>query len=194
MFISGLWCGIERYAHLDITRLDGSLQHLYGRKRMPEHKAFERYFRKFDMPTNHAVFGGLYRWLFNNLITLHLIYDSSVLTRYGEQQGARKGYNRHKPGRKSHHSLLAFVADVEMIANLWLRSGDAHTSNNFQAFLEETLSFFVKRKSVYYVWIQASIAKVFLSTLKTGRFPLITSRQFPCMCLFNARLPHSESG
>jgi hypothetical protein len=115
---------------------------------MPEHKSFERYFQKFDIPTNHAVFGGLYRWFFEKLkfdnFTLDI--DSSVLTRYGEQEGAAKGYNRHKPGRKSQHPLLAFVADVEMVANLWLRSGDAHTSNNFQAFLEETLDFFGEKK------------------------------------------------
>ncbi|MDR1524072.1 MAG: IS1380 family transposase, partial [Tannerella sp.] len=48
-FMSGVWCGAERYTYLDIMRLDNSLQRLYGWKRMPEHKAFERYFRKFDM-------------------------------------------------------------------------------------------------------------------------------------------------
>ena len=60
-FMSALWCGADRYAHLDITRLDHSLQRLYGWKKMPEHKAFERYFRKFDMATSQAVFGSLYR-------------------------------------------------------------------------------------------------------------------------------------
>jgi hypothetical protein len=72
--------------------------------------------------------------------------DSSVITRYGNQQGSKKGYNKYKPGRKSQHPLLAFVADIEMVANFWLRSGDAHTANNFQAFLEETLSFFQEKK------------------------------------------------
>jgi hypothetical protein len=57
-----------------------------------------------------------------------------------------KRYNKHKPGRKSQHPLLAFVADIEMVANFWLRSGDAHTAINFQAFLEETLSFFQEKK------------------------------------------------
>jgi hypothetical protein len=148
LFMSGIWCGAERFSHLDITRLDTSLQRMYGWKRMPEHKAFERYFRKFDIPSSHAVFGGLYRWFFNNLkfdnFTLDI--DSSVITRYGNQQGSKKGYNKHKPGRKSQHPLLAFVADIEMVANFWLRSGDAHTANNFQSFLEETLSFFQEKK------------------------------------------------
>jgi hypothetical protein len=50
------------------------------------------------------------------------------------------GYNPRKPGGKSHHPLMAFIADVEMVANFWLRSGDAHTANNFEAFLQQTLS------------------------------------------------------
>jgi hypothetical protein len=72
--------------------------------------------------------------------------DSSVITRYGEQEGSSKGYNTHKPGRKSHHPITAFIADIEMVANFWLRSGDAHTANNFKAFLEKTLSFVGNKK------------------------------------------------
>jgi hypothetical protein len=32
---------------------------MYGWDRMPGHKAFERYFRKFDISTSHAVLGAL---------------------------------------------------------------------------------------------------------------------------------------
>ncbi|MDR1120244.1 MAG: hypothetical protein LBM08_04935 [Dysgonamonadaceae bacterium] len=110
---------------MDITRLDTSLQRLYGWGRMPEHKAFERYFRKFDIPASHAVSGGLYRWFFNNLqfdnFTLDI--DSSVMTRCGEQQGSARGCNKHRPGRKSHHPNMAFVSEIEMVANFWLRPG-----------------------------------------------------------------------
>ena len=35
--MSAVWCGAERYAHLDVTRLDYSLQRLYGWEKMPEH-------------------------------------------------------------------------------------------------------------------------------------------------------------
>jgi len=31
--------------------------------------------------------------------------DSSVLTRYGDQEGAERGYNPAKPGRNAHHPL-----------------------------------------------------------------------------------------
>jgi hypothetical protein len=66
--------------------------------------------------------------------------DSSVNTRYGSQEGAKKGYNAQKPGRASHHPLIAFVNDLKLVANFWLRSGDAHSAKNFEGFLEETLS------------------------------------------------------
>jgi hypothetical protein len=88
---------------------------------LPEHKAFERYFCKFGIWENNQISGKLYQRFFSSLkfdnFTLDI--DSSVITRYGEQEGSAKGYNRHKPGRKSQYALLAFVADVEMVANFW---------------------------------------------------------------------------
>lgn len=35
---------------------------------------------------------------------------------------------------------MAFVSDIRMVANVWLRSGDAGAANNFMAFFEDTLS------------------------------------------------------
>lgn len=147
-FMAGVWCGANRFVQLDVTRMDRNIQRMFGWDKMPEHKAFQRYFAKFDMASTNSVFGNLYRWFFDNLkfdnFTLDI--DSSVITRYGEQEGAKKGYNKHKPGRKSQHPIIAFVSEIEMVANFWLRSGDAHTANNFKAFLEETLSFFGRKK------------------------------------------------
>jgi hypothetical protein len=89
-----------------------------------------------------VVFQHLYQWFFQNLHfdNYTLDFDSTVLTRYGEQQGSKKGYNPQKRGRKSHHPLMAFIPDCRMIANFWLRSGDSHTTNNFLGFLEDTLN------------------------------------------------------
>ena len=147
-FMASVWCGANRYSHLDILRFDQTVSNMLGFKKMPEHKAFQRYFNKFDMRTTKEVFGALYKWYFENLqfnnFTLDI--DSSVLTRYGVQEGAKQGYNKHKPGRKSQHPIIAFVSDLEMVANFWLRSGDSHTANNFKTFLEETLSNFGDKK------------------------------------------------
>ncbi len=63
------------------------------------------------------------------------------MTRYGgQQEGAKKGYNPAKRGRPSHHPLIAFIADVKLVANMWLRSGNTSAANNFLSFLEDTLS------------------------------------------------------
>lgn len=68
--------------------------------------------------------------------TLNL--DSSVLTRYGRQEGAHKGYNPKKKGRPSHHPLLAFVG-VEYVVNFWNRSGDTGSGQGAVAFFAQTL-------------------------------------------------------
>jgi len=33
---------------------------------------------------------------------------------------------------------MAFVAECKMVANFWVRSGDSYTSNNIEAFLDDT--------------------------------------------------------
>ena len=140
-FMLGVWCGANRFEHGEVTRYDTVLQRLFGFARMANFKAVIRLFRKFDQPTNDRVFGKLYAWLFGQLqidaLTLDL--DSTVMTRYGVQEGAARGYNPVKPGRNSHHPLMAFVADTRMVANLWLRPGNSHTANNAKAFLQASL-------------------------------------------------------
>jgi hypothetical protein len=139
-FISSVWSGANKFEHTEVTRQDEVIRQIWGFKRMAGHKSFQRFFNKFDLATNQLVFTALYQWFFKNLRfdNFTLDVDSSVNPRYGTQQGAKKGYNPKKPGRASHHPLIAFVAECKMVANFWLRSGDANTSNNIEAFLDDT--------------------------------------------------------
>lgn len=141
-FMVSVWCGANRFEHLEVSRFDEVLRKIFGFKRMPGHKAYQRYFSKFTVAINQKVFTKIGRWFFSqvNLDNYTLDVDSTVLTRYGSQQGAKKGYNPNKRGRNSHHPLLAFVDECKMAVNFWLRSGDAHTTNNFLSFLEDTIS------------------------------------------------------
>jgi hypothetical protein len=138
----GIWCGASCFEQLEVTRQDEVIKQLFGWDRMAGSKAFHRYFNKFNQTINQQVFDNLYQWFFQNLKfdNYTVDFDSTIMTRYGDQQGAKKGYNPRKPGRKSHHPLMAFVADCRMIANFWLRSGDSYTTNNFLSFLHDTLS------------------------------------------------------
>jgi hypothetical protein len=68
---------------------------------------------------------------FDNFI---LDIDSFVITKYGSQEGAKKGYNPAKKGHFSHHSLIAFVDDLKLVANMRLRSINNSCANNFFPF------------------------------------------------------------
>lgn len=140
-FMLSVWCGANRFEHGEVTRHDPVLKHVFGFTRMANFKAVMRLFKKFSQSTNESVMDSLYQWMFNQIningITLDL--DSTVMTRYGTQEGTARGYNPAKRGRASHHPLMAFVADTRMISNCWLRPGNSSSAHNVQAFLANTL-------------------------------------------------------
>ena len=136
-----MWCGGNRFEHAEVTRFDRVLGSIFDIDRMANFKAITRLFGKCTQAVNDRGLGSLYRWLFEQLhigrVTLDL--DSAVITRFGEQQqGAARGYNPAKPGRRSHHPLMAFISDVRMIANVWLRPGNTGSANNVIGFLQAT--------------------------------------------------------
>jgi hypothetical protein len=142
-FIVSIWCGACRFAHAETVRMDSTLTRLFGWGRAAGHKAIMRLFGRFDMVTNERVQAEAYRWFFGKITALKQVtldVDSTVITRHGEQEGAARGYNPGKPGRPSHHPLLAFVAEARMVANFWLRPGNAHSANNVLQFLESTFA------------------------------------------------------
>ena len=142
-FTTSVWCGANRFLHTEVTRHDPAIARIFGWARTPGQDTYKRFFQKFSTASLHRVREHLYQWAFSKIKfdNYTLDCDSSILTRYGTgQQGAKKGYNPTKRGRLSHHPLIAFVSDVKMVANMWLRSGDTSSSNNFLAFLEDTLS------------------------------------------------------
>lgn len=141
-FLVSVWCGANRFLHTEVTRHDRALTRIFGWERAPGNDTYKRYFAKFTQRINQNVFEHFYQWFFSELRfdRFTLDFDSSILTRYGQQEGAVKGYNPQKPGRASHHPLMAFVADSWMVANFWLRRGDSHAANNFVSFLEDTLN------------------------------------------------------
>lgn len=142
-FMASIWCGANRFLHTEITRHDPVLGKIFGWKRTPAQDTYKRFFSKFNPASHHRVSQHFYKWIFEQVRfdNFTLDCDSSVITRYGTQQeGSKRGYNPHKPGRLSHHPLMAFVSDVKMVANLWLRSGDTGASSSFLPFLEDTLT------------------------------------------------------
>lgn len=61
--------------------------------------------------------------------------DSTVKTLYGNQEGARVGYNPHKKGARSYHPLLAFLNSTRECLLSYCRPGDSFTANNAAGFI-----------------------------------------------------------
>jgi hypothetical protein len=148
-FLVSIWIGCFRFSHTAVVRLDDVLRQIFGWQRVPSGTTYGRFFKKFTPSVNHRVFLELNSWFFEQLQfdNYTLDVDSSVITRYGEQEGAKKGYNPTKRGRNSHHPLFAFINDIRMVANCWNRSGNTASNSNCIHFLEETLSI-LKNKTI----------------------------------------------
>lgn len=140
--------GGERFAHLlHLTSGHDLLTKLFGLGRMPQASStMTRIFAKISSWARvEKLAGALWRYIFSwipfdKIGSDWLDLDSSVVTRYGKQQGALRGYNPQKRGRPSHHPLLAFLSDSRFIVNLWNRSGNCKSANNVTRFFEETYS------------------------------------------------------
>jgi hypothetical protein len=66
--------------------------------------------------------------------------DSVVLTLYGQQQGARLGYNPKKKGRRSYHPLLCFEAGRQEFWHGSLRPGNTGANTGVRHFLRRVLA------------------------------------------------------
>ncbi len=66
-----------------------------------------------------------------------MVLDSTVAVRYGTKQaGAEKGYNPKKPGRPSHHPLVATVAETGDLIGVRWRPGSASAAKGATEWLE----------------------------------------------------------
>jgi hypothetical protein len=75
---------------------------------------------------------------FGEIQSDYLSFDSSVITRYGEQEGTVRGYNPKKKGRPSHHPLIGFLNRTKYVVNLWNRSGNTSSANGCLEFAKQT--------------------------------------------------------
>lgn len=133
---------------------DSVLSRVAGWVRIPDETTFGRLFRTFTQQhinnletLNHQIRTQIWRKalragksLIGAMPCFVIDVDSTVKTLYGNQQGAKKGYNPHKRGAVSYHPLLAFCAETKEILQGWLRSGDAYTSNGVVGFIKQLLA------------------------------------------------------
>jgi len=146
-FMVSVILGAKRLAHAGTLRYDKVVQRIFDWQRgMASQSTFSRFFKKFDQDRNDSVFPSINRFWFSQvkMDNLTIDFDSTVIVRHGIQEGVEVGYNPKKPGRGSHHPLMAFVAELKMVANAWMRTGDSVASTDFEEFFDELLTIIPK--------------------------------------------------
>lgn len=149
-FMTSVVLGSRRLEHSGMIRHDEVIKEIFNwKKGMASPSTFSRFFSKFTIDRNDEIFPNVMRYWYEQvpISNMTVDIDSSVITRYGKQELAEKGYNPEKPGRNSHHPLFAFCDELKMVINAWMRSGNSHSSTQMDEFLEE-LFFIVPRHRI----------------------------------------------
>ena len=143
-FLCSVVAGASRFAHSEWLRSDKALHSMLGIDRFPGTDTVRNLFLRFTQGTVQAFWRPLWQWLLPMFKApvegFSLDLDSTVFQRSGEQEGAAKGYNPSRPGRKTHHPLLAILGEAQCVLHAWLRSGNTGASSGVSNFLTEALA------------------------------------------------------
>ncbi len=138
--------GLRRIHKTEILQYNGTFLSLLGLERFPDQSSLRRFLQR--LTPDHVrqlvrLHDQLRRLLFaapRPISALIFDVDSVVLTLYGQQQGARVGYNPKKKGRRSYHPLLCFEAGRQEFWHGSLRPGDTATNTGVLHFLDRVLA------------------------------------------------------
>jgi len=142
-FLLSVVVGARRFAHAQWWRADRVLHALLGIARFPSDDTIRNFFLRFRQADIEAFWRPLWRGLLLlvrcPVLGFSLDLDSTVFCREGTQEGALKGFNPRRRGRKSHHPLLGVLAEGPFFLHAWLRSGNTGASRGIVPFLQEAL-------------------------------------------------------
>ncbi len=136
--------GIERFEHVTRYRRDPLLPRLLGLSRFPAPDTLRRFFQGFTYRRLTELSEALMRLALGTMRPILLGHtldlDSTAFGRYGDQEGSRQGHNPGKPGRPSHHPLVAWLSERRRLLWATLRAGHAGTANGACEFLAQALT------------------------------------------------------
>ena len=144
-FIAGILAGADKLTRIAHLRSDPLLPEVLEIKRMPSQSTLSRFLSGFaGAASNLRSFRALWHYAMRRLpsrrggYTLDLD-STSLLHEDGRQEGVKVGYTRKglKPCLKP---LLAVLQEAKLVAQFWLRSGNAPCASNVVAFTLELLS------------------------------------------------------
>jgi hypothetical protein len=134
--------GHTRFLHMDALQSDPGYQAVKEIERFPEESTFRLFLKK--LKWNHLI-----QLIAINKEILHrkakmgpkrLVWidiDDTVITLFGEQEGAVNGYNPRYHGRPSFKARVAFISGTGELLHLELNPGNAHGMKDFLSFVKE---------------------------------------------------------
>ena len=139
-FLLTALCEGKRFSHVHRFREDPIIAQLFGLEKVVSDDTIRRFLRSLHEDQGERWIGDVLRPLWG-AVPDHFIldWDSTVLVRYGDQEDATLGYNPQKPGRKSHHPLLAVVAGTRMCLGYRWRPGNAVSATEWKEAMESVM-------------------------------------------------------
>lgn len=149
-FVLTALCDGKRFRHVARLRKDPTVSELFGIKSVVSDDTMRRFFSSMEPEITAEWIAEASKPLWKALPeALILDWDSTVQSKYGDQEGAEVGYNPGKRGRKSFHPLLAVAAGTRMCPYYRFRSGNTVTSTQWEEAMEECEQWIGKGK----VWL-----------------------------------------
>ena len=137
--------GLRRISKTQILQYNGTFLALLGLGRFPEQSSLRRFLHRL-LPQTVRQLVRLHDRFRDRLFALpatrnSLVFDldSVVITVYGQQQGARVGYNPKKKGRRSYHPLLCFESHRQEFWHGAFRPGNAAANTGAVFFMQRCL-------------------------------------------------------
>jgi len=143
-FLVTVLIGGSRFAHVQRVFHDEVVRRILGAKRLGSEDTVRRFFLSLSPSEAEDLYTSLQQ--FSNALLLEhtsedvLDLDSTILERYGQQEGVAKGYHSTRAAQRSHHPLLAMLVRAKHIPLVWLRAGGASTLRGGAEFVEELLA------------------------------------------------------
>lgn len=141
-YIGGIICGADKLSRVAWLQSDPALAQVLGIEAVASQSTLSRFFQEFSQKSCNDL-SGLHQQAIHALPSLKggytLDLDSwALLHEDGSQEGVSIGYT--KQGLKPcHRPLIAGLAQAKLIANYWLRSGNAACVNGAAEFLRQTV-------------------------------------------------------
>jgi len=132
----------SRFRHVRFIQNDDTIKKMFKLdRRVCSDDAIRRFMEDIDSDAGKKWLDGAMEILFTALPQMFIMdWDSTITTRYGDQEGVEVGYNPHKPGRGSHHPLVCTVAGLRLCLTMHFRSGKAHSAEGMVLSMKELLN------------------------------------------------------